>query len=83
MMLAKNLIANNIEQPLSLSYHMLLEGNHKIADVAITSGYKHATHFSSAFKKYFGYLPNKIKMIWLIIDPEPVLALFSYSSFCV
>jgi len=117
MMLVKNLIANNIEQPLSLSYlaravgtneqylkkhfkmmfgstvfnyivsvkmekakHLLLEGNHKIADVAITSGYKHATHFSSAFKKYFGYLPNKIKMIWLILDPEPVITLFSCSG---
>lgn len=120
MMLVKNLIASNIEQPLSLSYlaravgtneqylkkhfkmmfgstvfnyivsvkmekakHMLLEGNHKIADVAITSGYKHATHFSSAFKKYFGYLPNKIKMMWLIFDPEPIIILLSDSVICL
>lgn len=29
-------------------------------------GYKPVTHFTSAFKKYFGYLPDKIKMLMLI-----------------
>ncbi|WP_165500469.1 helix-turn-helix domain-containing protein [Pedobacter psychroterrae] len=62
---------------------MLLEKDITIAELARKMGYRYPTHFSSAFKKYFGYLPNKIKMIWLIIDPDPVLALFSYSSFCV
>src|SRR5690606_34517165 len=36
---------------------LLLHGEYKIADVAELTGYKHATHFTSAFKKFFGYLP--------------------------
>lgn len=56
---------------------MLLEGKYKIADIARTSGYKHATHFSNAFKKYFGYSPKKIKLTWLVLDPEYILILFS------
>lgn len=41
---------------------MLAESNRKISEVARSIGYKHASHFSLAFKKYFGYLPNKIRM---------------------
>lgn len=40
---------------------LLLQGEYKIADVAELTGYKHATHFTTAFKKFFGYLPQKIK----------------------
>lgn len=40
---------------------LLLQGEYKIADVAEITGYKHATHFTSAFKKFFGYIPQKIK----------------------
>ena len=40
---------------------LLLHGEYKIADIAELTGYKHATHFTSAFKKFFGYLPQKIK----------------------
>ena len=40
---------------------MLIEKDVTIAEISGKMGYKHATHFSSAFKKYFGYLPNKIK----------------------
>lgn len=49
---------------------MLLEGDSKISEVSSKIGYKHATHFTSAFKKYFGYLPTRIKMSLLIFDPE-------------
>lgn len=55
---------------------ILLQGETKVAEVSQKMGYKHATHFSSAFKKYFGYLPTKIKMLFLIADPE-MLLLFS------
>jgi len=34
----------------------------KISDVAQRMGYKHATHFTAAFKKYYGYLPNKMRL---------------------
>lgn len=49
---------------------MLIEGESKVAEVSLKMGYKHATHFTSAFKKYFGYLPTKIKMAILLFDPE-------------
>lgn len=49
---------------------MLIAGDVKIAEVSDKMGYKHATHFTSAFKKYFGYVPNKIKMLFLLFDPE-------------
>ncbi len=40
---------------------MLIEKDLTIAEVSLKMGYKYATHFSTAFKKYFGYLPNRIK----------------------
>lgn len=40
---------------------MLENGDISIAEVASKMGYKYATHFSSAFKKYFGYLPSIIR----------------------
>lgn len=40
---------------------MLEEKDVTIAEVAAKMGYKYATHFSSAFKKYFGYLPSTIR----------------------
>jgi len=41
---------------------MLLKQDSKISSIANQVGYKHATHFSAAFKKYFGYPPTKIKL---------------------
>ena len=49
---------------------MLLQKNITIAELARKMGYRYATHFSSAFKKYFGYLPNKLKFSLLALDPE-------------
>lgn len=40
---------------------MLIEKDITIAELSVKMGYKYATHFTSAFKKYFGYLPNKLK----------------------
>ncbi len=40
---------------------LVLEGS-KISEVAKKMGYKHATHFTAAFKKYHGYLPNKMRI---------------------
>lgn len=39
---------------------MLLIQDCKISSIANQFGYKHATHFSAAFKKYFGYPPTKL-----------------------
>lgn len=40
---------------------MLNEEDISIAEVASKLNYKYATHFSVAFKKYFGYLPSTIR----------------------
>ncbi len=54
---------------------MLVLGEEKIAEISRKMGYKHATHFTSAFKKYFGYLPNKIKML-ILIGPCELVSLW-------
>lgn len=40
---------------------ILIKEDITITELASKMGYKYATHFSSAFKKHFGYLPNKIR----------------------
>ncbi|MES2826499.1 MAG: AraC family transcriptional regulator [Bacteroidota bacterium] len=40
---------------------MLIEKDLTVAEVSLKMGYKYATHFSTAFKKYFGYLPNRLR----------------------
>ena len=99
MHIARNLLIENLEQPLSLkdlarevginefnlkkyfkevfgttvfgylhdfrmekAKEQLCQEGSKIAEVAQRMGYKHATHFTAAFKKYYGYVPNKIRI---------------------
>jgi len=62
---------------MELAKSILIKGDAKISEVSAKMGYKHATHFTSAFKKYFGYLPNKIKMLWLVMDQELITFLFT------
>jgi AraC-like DNA-binding protein len=40
---------------------MLLQQDVKIAAIARALGYQHATHFTSAFKKFYGFLPHQVK----------------------
>ncbi|GAB3894379.1 helix-turn-helix transcriptional regulator [Spirosoma agri] len=58
---------------------LLTAGQTKISAIARSLGYKHATHFTAAFKKYFGFLPHKIKMSVLMpfieLDTDFVLLL--------
>ncbi len=42
--------------------HQLCQEGSKIVEVAQRMGYKHATHFTAAFKKHFGFLPNKMRI---------------------
>lgn len=44
---------------------LLMDGKDKIQVIAGKVGYKYATHFTAAFKKYFGYLPTKIRLAWV------------------
>lgn len=45
---------------MELAKSLLLKNNQKVATVAQEVGYKYASHFSTAFRKYFGYLPTKL-----------------------
>jgi AraC-like DNA-binding protein len=47
---------------MEMAKKILLEQDSKVAVIAGQFGYKHATHFSAAFKKYFGYPPTKLKI---------------------
>lgn len=44
---------------------LIVDGNYRIADVATMTGYKHATHFTTAFKKYYGIIPNSLRYTML------------------
>jgi len=45
---------------MELARSLLLDENLKVSAVAQVVGYKYASHFSAAFRKYFGYLPTKL-----------------------
>ena len=45
---------------------LILMGKHRISDVARMTGYKHSTHFTTAFKKYFGIIPNSLRYTFLV-----------------
>ncbi|RYY16681.1 MAG: AraC family transcriptional regulator, partial [Chitinophagaceae bacterium] len=49
---------------------LILAGGKKISDVAKTTGYKYTSHFTSSFKKHFGVLPNKIKLLVILFHQE-------------
>lgn len=40
---------------------LLLTGKYQVTEIAEMVGYRHATHFTSAFKKFFGFVPKMIK----------------------
>jgi AraC-like DNA-binding protein len=47
---------------MELAKQWFLESNMKVRDASEKLGYGHTTHFSAAFKKYFGFLPNSIRV---------------------
>ena len=40
---------------------LIVQGNRNISEIAYLVGYQHATHFTAAFKKHFGYIPKNLK----------------------
>lgn len=49
------------ERKMEYAKELMLTGNHRVADVAQMTGYKHPTHFTTAFKKHFGFIPNSLR----------------------
>jgi len=45
---------------------LILTGEYRVSDVASMTGYKHSTHFSTAFKKFFGFIPNSLRYTFII-----------------
>lgn len=46
---------------MELAKAILMDPTIKISDLSERLGYKHATHFTAAYKKHFGYLPKTAK----------------------
>ena len=46
---------------------LILLGKFRVSEVARMTGYKHSTHFTTAFKKYFGIIPNSLKYTFLVV----------------
>lgn len=68
------------EKKMEHAKELILTGNHRVSDVARMTGYKHSTHFTTAFKKHFGFIPNSLKYSFLLqqgteifIELEPIL----------
>lgn len=77
-----NTVHNHLNQyKMELARTMIKEQDITIAEVAEKMGYKYATHFSSAFKKYFGYLPNALKAgrCCLLLFPGEIFITIGYS----
>ncbi|MGF1924727.1 MAG: helix-turn-helix domain-containing protein [Bacteroidia bacterium] len=56
-----------LECKMQKAKEMLLSGKYRITEIAAIIGYQHATHFTSAFKRFFGYLPKAVKTKMLIV----------------
>ena len=54
------------EKKMEYAKDLILSGNYRVSDVARMTGYKHPTHFTTAFKKHFGFIPNSLKYSFLI-----------------
>ena len=60
---------------------LLVKENLKVAVVAQEVGYKYASHFSAAFRKYFGYLPTKLLRMVVSVPAYLSTAAFSEGNY--
>jgi AraC-like DNA-binding protein len=54
------------EQKMEHAKELIMTGEYRVVDVARMTGYKHSTHFTTAFKKYFGFIPNSLRYSFLV-----------------
>ncbi|WP_353124015.1 helix-turn-helix transcriptional regulator [Dysgonomonas capnocytophagoides] len=50
-----------MEERMHYSKQLIIESDKNISEVSATVGYKNPTHFTVAFKRYYGYLPSDLK----------------------
>ncbi|PRD48957.1 helix-turn-helix domain-containing protein [Sphingobacterium haloxyli] len=66
------------EKKMEYAKELILTGNHRISDVARMTGYKHATHFTTAFKRHFGFIPNSLKYSFLLLQGTEIIVELGY-----
>ncbi len=54
------------DRKMNYAKELIVSGDYRVADVARMTGYKHSTHFTTAFKKYFGFIPNSLRYTYLL-----------------
>ncbi|WDF68597.1 AraC family transcriptional regulator [Sphingobacterium oryzagri] len=59
--LGKTIMHYALEAKMLYAKKLIMSGDFRIADVARMTGFKHATHFSMSFKKFFGVLPTSLR----------------------
>lgn len=55
--------------------HLLKDRRLTISFIGNQLGYKHASHFTAAFKKFFGYVPNSLRYLLIMAYDELVAIL--------
>ena len=63
----KTVMSYITEMKMEHAKKLILTGKYRVSDVARMTGYKHSTHFTTAFKKYFGIIPNSLKYTFLAV----------------
>lgn len=66
------------EKKMEYAKALILTGDYRVSDVARMIGYKHSTHFTTAFKKHFGFIPNSLKYSFLLQQGVEVLVELGY-----
>ncbi|KGE14782.1 helix-turn-helix transcriptional regulator [Sphingobacterium deserti] len=64
--LGKTIMHYTLEAKMLYAKKLIMSGDYRIADIARMTGYKHATHFSMSFKKFFGILPTALRYILMV-----------------
>lgn len=57
----QTILSYSTERKMVYAKELILTGNYRVADVARMTGYKHSTHFTTAFKRYYGFIPNSLR----------------------
>ncbi|WP_270088931.1 helix-turn-helix transcriptional regulator [Sphingobacterium sp. SYP-B4668] len=55
-----------LECKMQKAKQLLKDHDLKISMISQQLGYKHATHFTTAFKKFFGYVPNSLRYMAIV-----------------
>lgn len=69
------------ERKMTYAKELIITGEYRVVDVARMTGYKHSTHFTTAFKKYFGFIPNSLRYSFLVAQEGAQQVLSEIQSF--